>query len=652
MSDGEEDEFRSAARDLLDSVVTAAGGASRAGQEQMVEEVAQAFEDTEHLIVQAGTGTGKSIGYLVPSLLWSAREGKRVIVSTATLALQRQIVLHDGPLVAEAVAKATGVHPVLAVLKGWNNYVCLRKASGGYPEDGALFSQAEAKYGASATGEEVVRAREWAMATDTGDRDDLVPGVSDRAWAQVSVPKRECVGERCPLRASCFPALARIEAGEAGLVVTNHSLLGVESGGTPVLPEADAFVIDEAHALPERVTSQLTLSLDPREIRSLARLLRRTGLEDQDLDASADDLEDALAALPDERILALPEELTGALLVTLGRVHAAQDSLMEFSPKGEELAVSKQILKARLAELDVTCVQALSAEIEDGELVAWKGTVGDEHPRLYLAPLDVAGAIADHLFEEKPVILTSATAKLGGSFDPIASRVGLAYPSQGPWRGVDVGTPFDHAHQGILYVASHLPVPGREGYSDEALEEIRELVEASGGGALGLFTSRAGAERATEYMRTHSSYRILAQGEDQLPTLVDEFTRDDAASLFGTMALWQGIDVPGRTCRLVIIDRIPFPRPNEPITQARSEAATKRRTNAFMEVSATQAALLLAQGAGRLLRRIDDRGVVAVLDPRLRTARYASFLLASLPDMWRTTDQGVVLEALERLREL
>lgn len=663
---------------ILREVVAKLGGQARASQEQMVRETAAALTDSEHLIVQAGTGTGKSFAYLVPALLWCAQQQHRVIVSTATLALQRQIMRRDAPLVASVIGAMHGTTPQVALLKGWNNYACLRKAAGGYPEEGALLSRMEAEYGTlkgSAIGEEVMRARDWALNSDTGDRDDLVPGVSDRVWAQVSVPKRECIGESCPLRDSCFPLLARYAAEEADLVVTNHAMLGVASAGTPVLPPTDAYVVDEAHVLVDRVTSQLTASLSRSDVTAMARLLRRSGLDDYELDTSADELERALNALAEERITEISPALNEALARLLGRVQEAQDAVESMKPNGDDQALMRQILRTRLADCANMAQVLLSQPLTKGNLVAWSAEVDGDLHRLYVAPLAVARDLANHIFADVPVILTSATMKIGGGFAPIAHQVGFdllassgmagshrrsaensvnvsdEWPrAQGKgWRAIDVGTPFKHGEQGILYVAAHLPEPGKDGYGEENLAELLQLMEASGGGTLGLFTSRAGAERAAEYVRAHSDLPVLCQGEDQLPTLVEQFAADDAASLFGTISLWQGVDVPGRTLRLVVIDRIPFPRPNDPLTAARSELAAAARRNPFMEVSATQAALLLAQGAGRLLRRVDDRGVVAVLDSRLRTKRYAGFLLRSLPQFWRTTDQDVVCAALERL---
>lgn len=635
---------------LLDAVVESVGGKRREGQTQMVEAVHEALDTDGHLMVQAGTGTGKSFGYLVPAMTWSAKTGKRAIISTATLALQRQIMLHDAPRVADAVREELGSHLDVALLKGWHNYVCLRKATGGYPEEGALLSRAEGEMGATATGEEVMRAREWAMSSDTGDRDDLVPGVSDRVWSQLSLPKRECIGEKCPVRQSCFPMLARQAAEEADVVVTNHAMLGVAATGFPVLPEGDAFIIDEAHELVDRVTSQLTRSLTKFDLTSLARLMRRSGITSE-LDDSADELDEVLGDIDEGRILKVSEALNDVVARLLGRIQQASEDAQDLSAKDEELAISKQIIKVRLLELSEVCQDILGDAIENEVLVAWKTQFMDETPALYLAPLDVAASIADALFDQKATVLTSATLKVGDSFETMASRVGFTFPSQGPWEGIDVGSPFEPEKQGVLYVASHLPIPGKEGYGVEQLDEIVELIDASRGGALVLFTSKAAAVRAAEYVQDRIDTPVFVQGEDQLSTLVANFAADDEASLFGTISLWQGVDVPGRTCRLVIIDRIPFPRPNDPLMQARQNAVSKNGGNGFMSVAAAQAALLLAQGAGRLLRRTTDRGVVAILDPRLRTARYAGFLLASMPRMWPTTNGGQVREILQRLAE-
>ena len=637
--------------ETLARVVESIGGATREGQVTLANAVADALENDGHLLAQAGTGTGKSFGYLVPAALWTVKTGLKVVVSTATKALQRQISTSDAPHVIDAVAAETGAHVKIKVHKGWNNYACLRKVSGGYPEDDALLSRAEGEMGATAMGEEVVRAREWALTTETGDRDDLVPGVSDRVWAQISVKKPECLGTSCIMRASCFPVIAREEAAEADIIVTNHTMLGVQANGTPILPASDAFIIDEAHELVDSVTTQLTAELSKWEMLRIARSLRRAKLSDCDLDDSAKEIEEALAEIEEGRLRAIPEALSDAIGRALGRLQEASEEVATLSGKDDESAATKLVLKNAVTDAMEVCHVFLGDGVRNGDNVPWVSEQRNGGRVLYCAPLDVSARLADQIFLERPAILTSATLQIGGSFDLIAAKVGMAYPSQGEWTGLDVGSPFDPAKQGILYVASHLAAMGRGQYGDAALDEIVDLINASGGGALCLFTARSAAERAAEYVRDRVDVPVLCQGEDQISTLISNFADDDAACLFGTRSLWQGVDVPGRTCRLVIIDRIPFPRPDDPITAARSEAANRSGGNGFRSVSLAQAALGLAQGSGRLLRRMDDRGVVAILDSRLGTASYANFLLASMQRFWPTTSKDVVLSALRRLND-
>ena len=637
----------------------------------MAARVADALDDQAHLLVQAGTGTGKSLAYLVPAMIHAVDSGERAVVSTATLALQRQVLTKDAPLAADAVEAVTGLRPAIALLKGWQNYVCRHRLQGGYPEaddaDDALFSAGAAtvsgrigEAGRRSVGEQVVRLREWVAETTTGDRDDLVPGVSDRAWAQVSVTRAECLGASCPLREECFPELARAAAMAADVIVTNHAMLGIAVSGNPgVLPEHRVLVVDEAHALADRVRSQGTVSLSAAAIMRVAATVRRgVSVHVTELESAGQRLQLALADLPDGRLSdGLPPALHEALLVLDGAARHALTDVREAVKTGERSADAggaggsggAALARTAVSDLVDAIARMTSDSVRERRDVAWieRPRMGAEPPRLTLAPVDVAGSLADSLLEDRAAVLTSATLALGGSFEPMARALGLTLTG-GQWDGVDVGTPFDYARQGILYTPTHLPRPGRE-ISEAALDEILALTEASRGGMLGLFSSRRAAEEAAEVLRNATDLTVYAQGDDQLPTLVDAFAVDEDACLVGTLSLWQGVDVPGRTCRLVIIDRIPFPRPDDPVAQARSEAVAAAGGNGFMSVSATHAALLLAQGAGRLIRRADDRGVVAVLDPRLRTARYGAFLARSMPGLWPTRDRDVVLGALSRL---
>jgi ATP-dependent DNA helicase DinG len=297
-------------------------------------------------------------------------------------------------------------------------------------------------------------------------------------------------------------------------------------------------------------------------------------------------------------------------------------------------------------------LQSFELEIAEREEVTWieRTEDGPVTSALRIAPLEVAEELAQHLFCERTVILTSATLTLGGSFDPLATRWGLDVDSKGKeWDGIDVGSPFAHGKSGILYVARQLPPPGRDKLADEYLQELWELIKAAGGRTLGLFSSMRAARQATTALRDSLPFPLLCQGDDATGQLVKQFAADEPTCLFGTLSLWQGVDVPGPSLRLVVIDRIPFPRPDDPLASARQRAVAARGGNGFMTVAASHAALLLAQGAGRLLRTMSDRGVVAVLDPRLMTKRYGDFLRASLPPFWTTTDPALVRAALGRL---
>ena len=502
----------------------------------------------------------------------------------------------------------------------------------------------------------MVELREWAEAQASGghiaDRDSA-PAHTERAWRQVSVNHRECLGaSRCAHALECFAERAREDAQHADLVVTNHALLAIDAiDGVPMLPEYDAVIVDEAHELSARVTQAATAELDPVVIERAARRARShaDGTEVDDLTDAADALSAALARTDAGRI-DVPDE---ALLEALALVRDSARSCLSAFPKEKAEAgpdgadAGRQ--QARGMVDDVRQIAERMAAKPETE-VLW---LDDQRngPRLHIAPIDVSSRLREKLFGEKTVVLTSATLTLGGGFDPLAATLGLE-PGDDSWSGIDVGSPFDYRTQAMLYVARHLPPPTRDGLADAQIEEIAALIEAAGGRTLGLFSSRRAAEAAAEAVRPLlPDLDIWCQGDAQLPELARRFAAEPATCLFGTLSLWQGIDLPGDTCQLVIVDRIPFPRPDDPLMSARQRLVEKRGGNGFMTVAASHAALLLAQGTGRLIRRSTDRGVVAVLDPRLVTARYGSFLAASLPDMWRTTDRDTVLAALRRLDE-
>jgi ATP-dependent DNA helicase DinG len=462
----------------------------------------------------------------------------------------------------------------------------------------------------------------------------------------------------------CFSERARKIAGDADVVVTNHALLAIDAlGEGGILPEHRVVIVDEAHDLVDRVTSVATGELSATAVEAAVRRCGRNAGE-----AETARLAEAGNALGPLLLTMLPgrmDQLDPALAASLTALRDAASACAaqvrtavkahDSDPAQAAVAQTAQVALEDIEVIADRMVSAFDLPLAERDEVVWLSRPDDfsETPRpitLHVAPLEVGEVLATSLFAERTVVLTSATLTLGGAFEPLARQWGLDTTSAGTeWTGLDVGSPFAHGRSGILYVARHLPPPGRDGLAPEYLTELTELIEAAGGRTLGLFSSMRAARQATSALRESLGFPLLCQGDDSTAQLVREFADDEPTCLFGTLSLWQGVDVPGPSLRLVVIDRIPFPRPDDPLASARTRAAEARGGNGFMEVSAAHAALLLAQGAGRLLRSMDDRGVVAVLDPRLVTKRYGEFLRASLPPFWTTTDPQVVRGALRRL---
>ena len=628
--------------------------------------------------------------------------GSTVVVATATIALQRQLIDRDLPRLVTSLSPLLDREPTFAILKGRRNYLCLHRQRGGVAEDpqDALFEPAalpdQAGGPASPLGRQVKRLHEWAEETKTGDRDELVPGVPDAAWRQVSVSGQECIGaQRCPFGSRCFAERARATAGQVDVVVTNHALLAIDAtSDNSVLPEHDVVIIDEAHDLVDRVTSATTGELSGPAVEAAARRAARLTESAADVGAPAamaDRLREAAAALaidlgdaPAGRMDVLSDELAATLTSVQEAAGACAEAIRLSPPSQEDLALltAARVALASLEELERAADRILDAfgeEMTERAEVVWLDRPFSDDtrrpPTLRVAPLEVGRVLRERLFGDRTVTLTSATLALGGSFTPLAIQWGLGFPggsdppetppasggavrpprppSGGPdplaWRGLDVGSPFDHPRSGILYIARQLPPPGRDQLPEAYLSELEELIGAAGGRTLGLFSSMRAAKEAAGALRERIGFPLLCQGDDVTAQLVRQFAEDEPTCLFGTLSLWQGVDVPGNSLQLVVIDRIPFPRPDDPLASARQRAVAARGGNGFMTVAASQAALLLAQGAGRLLRTMSDRGVVAVLDPRLMTARYGDFLRASLPPFWTTADPSLVRGALRRL---
>lgn len=641
--------------EAVHAVVDAIGGEVREGQDSMALMVGDTIAGSGHSMIQAGTGTGKSLGYLVPAALHATGEGGGpVIVATATLALQRQLMTRDLPRVAEALSPVVGRPIRFAVLKGRNNYVCLQKLHGYVPEDE---DQALFETDRGALGQQAVAVREWAEQTTTGDRDEFPGELDPRVWRAFSVGRRECVGESaCAFGEECFTVLRRLEAQEADVVVTNHAMLAIEAvEGISLLPEHDAVIVDEAHELVDRITSasaaELSGGMFDRAI-SRSRGLVEEATVDR-LEAAAEAVSDALDRLAAEqaagqRLETLPKDVVLALTLARDATHSAIAVVGGDGGSSPEDLAARAMARGALEEIHDVVGTFLASGRHD---VVWLEAGERRGAQLRLAPLSVAGLLEKSLFAQTPVVLTSATLTVNGGFDAVIDAVGVP---RAKVTTIDVGSPFDYARQGILYVARDIPPPDRDGVAMEALDELADLIIAAGGRTLALFSSWRGVERAADYLRvrldSRSDLPILVQRRgDSVSPLVERFAAEPRSSLLGTVSLWQGVDVPGESCVCVVIDRIPFPRPDDPLMSARSQAVDDAGGSGFAAVSVPRAGLLLAQGAGRLIRSVSDRGVVAVLDSRLATARYSGALRRSMPPLWFTTDRSTVIGALERL---
>lgn len=658
---------------LLTTAVDKMGGQRRDGQHEMAHAVAHALSSGRHLLVQAGTGTGKSLAYLIPAITHAIDAEKPVVVATATLALQSQVVGRDVPRLLKALEDELPRPVDVTLLKGRNNYACKYKLAGGYPEDddaGSLFDASLADASAvddgptSPLGQEIMRIRKWAEESETGDRDELVPSVSDKAWRQVSVSSLECLGtQHCPMAEECFTERARGLAAESDVVVTNHAMLAFSAfEQLPVLPDFDVVIVDEAHELQDRVTNTYTRPLTHTAITHAAQGAKKhLKVASKALSDAAKAFEKSVTNIPTGL---QPRGLTEAQRAAVTQVFESVKVVMSDSKREAGDAAPDggwQSARSAVAQIVELCERLLNAG--QGEEVVWASRPGSFEPgrgyvvpddsepaSLMVAPLSVAMQMRDGLFEDRTVVLTSATLAVGEAFEPVAGGLGLMGPEAPEWDSVDVGSPFEYEKQGVLYVAQHLPPPGR-GVSEEAIDELVDLIKASGGAALALFSSRRAAEDAAAACRERLDVPILVQGEASMTELVREFSADEQTCLFGTMTLWQGVDVPGRHCRLVVIDRIPFPRPDDPLMTARTRDVNEHGGNGFMSVSAHHAAIRLAQGVGRLIRSTEDRGVAAILDSRMATRRYGAYLRNALPPLWTTTDLNTVLGALGRLRE-
>ncbi len=607
----------------------------RAEQLALARAVAAALSGGGHLVAEAGTGTGKSLAYLLPAL----ESGKRVVVATATKALQDQLLSKDVPAAEAALGRSVDC----ALLKGRENYLCRRSLDGlallGGSAGALLRSQDDAA--------EFEQLRDWIETTTSGDRAELPFEPSPSLWAELAVGGDRCLGRKCAARAACFSERARGRAAEAELVVTNHALYladlalrargaGREAG---VLPEHDAVVFDEAHRLEDAAASWLGGRVSVTGLRRLARDVERAARERDETPPEhlLDEIEragsDVMAAVDPER---------GRRRLTAADVDRALDHVAALSASLARLA---EVLAGRSDEADALARRALAAaeDVErsfdlDPERVAWA-----EPGAVSWAPVDIARTLRELLWDrEVTAILVSATLQVAAD----GGAHGLAFARHR--LGLDdadelvVGSPFHYREQALVYVPARLPEQRARDYYQRLAAEVLELCRLSRGRALVLTTSYRALEELAQRVVPELPYTVLCQGDAPRERLLERFRDEVDSVLIATATFWQGVDVPGESLSLLVIDKLPFAPPDDPLVQARCERITAEGGDWFSEYSVPSAILQLRQGFGRLIRSHADRGVVAILDSRLRTRPYGRRFLESLPPCPVVSDLAVV----------
>jgi ATP-dependent DNA helicase DinG len=606
------------------------GGDRREGQTAMADAVAKAIVGERHLIAQAGTGTGKTLAYLVPTVL----SGKTTVVATATKALQDQLASKDLPFLHRHLSMPF----TSTVLKGRSNYLCHQRLDELTNDDAQLELTGTADGRVSPR--ELEMLTEWADTTPTGDRADLDEEPSDLTWSAVSMSAAECPGAaRCPRGDDCFAEDARQAAAASDVIIVNIHLYGAHlASGGMVLPDHEVLIVDEAHQLEDVVSDMCTLELSGGRFRHLAGRVGAVLTDEElraDLEAAGDRLTTALEPHIDRRFRSeLPDDLVEAITLAASRVQRASEALRAVTSEAGDVKTRKD----RALKMAGLLFEELSSSLElSADQVPWVEGRSRE-PVLRIAPLAVDVLLDEGVWQQRVGILTSATIPAG-----LGERVGLPPDKTDE---MDAGSPFDFAANALLYCARDLPDPREAPFEPAMHDELADLIEAAGGRTLALFTSWRAMEAAAEVLAERLDTPVLVQGELPKPKLLKQFTADPATSLCATMSFWQGVDVPGPSLSLVTIDKLPFPRPDEPLLQARRELA---REAGFATVDLPRAATLLAQGVGRLIRTAADQGAVAVFDRRLSRARYGWEIVNALPPMRRTRDRAEVVAYLKGL---
>ena len=633
--------------------------APREAQQAMARAVQEAISGRDTLVAEAGTGTGKTFAYLVPALL----SGERVIISTGTKTLQDQLYFRDLPRVRSVL----GVQSRTALLKGRANYLCLYRLEQTV-RDGDTLDPVQAT--------QLAAIRAWSAHTRRGDRMELaeVPEESS-LWPRVTSTAENCLGVECPFYADCHVFKARREAQEADVVVVNHHLLFADlalkqEGFGEILPDAAAFILDEAHQIPELAGQFFSQSVSARQLQDLAQdtLAECAGITGaiglllepvQALQSGVRQLRLALEALPPRaaigQLLALPA-VAAALDEVQALLQVLADLLRSQAERSRGLANlhERAVLFSSRLERIVSGASTVSTAHDDDAWVAdadgddapWSTQTRDvrwyeRFPRgfaLYVTPLDLAEPMrALRERTHAAWIHTSATLSVAGKFEHFARQLGLDEP-----RTLLLQSPFDYAHQALCYLPSGLPDPNAREYTAAVMAAVLPVLQASGGRAFLLFTSHRALRQATELLQDRVPWPLFVQGSAPRPRLLEEFRACGKGVLLGAASFWEGVDVVGDALSVVVIDKLPFAAPDDPVLMARLAALEQSGINPFMGWQIPSAVIALKQGAGRLIRDVHDRGVLVLCDPRLTSKGYGKLFLASLPPMPRTRELAAV----------
>jgi ATP-dependent DNA helicase DinG len=636
----------------------------RAGQYAMAKEIEQCFADRRHLIVEAGTGTGKTLAYLLPALRRAREHKQRIIISTGTKNLQEQLFFKDVPFLESLLGPLR-----VCYMKGRANYICKQKLYA--LRDNPLLSGLE----------EVSQFHsilQWERTTETGDRAEVndLPE-SSSLWHKLDARSEVCLGQTCPNWEKCFITSMRRKALESDIVIVNHHLffadlsIKQQAAGAPdagILPEAAAVIFDEAHELEDIASQYFGIALSNARFEELARdtesLLRAKAVSTSSIESATQTIRERsklfFASLPvGPSDLGRLEFIDRAdFLEARGDAYlGALNALQRLEGELERLREVDEAAGLRKRAADIRNHMKFLLESTDPNTVFWierRATSGlrnaarnarDTHApqsfstHLLATPIDVSTLLANTLFTHYPsVILTSATLAVAAqdgtpNFDHLRRRLGIPFPKE-----LVVPSHFDYARQALLYLPPGMPPPRDPNFLPQAAEKIRRVLEITRGRAFCLFTSHAQMRELHDRLLTQLSYPLLMQGSAPRHILLQQFRDTPNAVLFGTSSFWQGIDVQGEQLSCVIIDKLPFAVPSDPIMKARTDAITAAGGNAFNDLQVPQAVIALKQGFGRLIRSLNDRGVLMLLDPRIRTTRYGATFLDSLPPYARTDD--------------